>query len=405
VEGRRETVHWVWWLFGAALVLRLVLAATLSSNGDIDNLALVDHWLKHDPLSVYSLQTRDDVWPYPPGYFPLILLTGALHSVTGIGFATLIRLPVIVANLAIAWMVDSTLERRDCEPKWRLVAVCGVLFGPLFVLESGWHGQIDLVAIAFALGGFLAWDRLAGDRRAIAAGLLLGTAGLLKIAPGLAIIALLPHVRDRRELGLLLGSAAVLVGPVLAPWLAHDAGALHESFSYQGVPGIGGLSVLVQPTFSAVWLAGTTPSPNTFQTHLQDHLQVFTLLGLGAATAFILIRRPPPEAGATTIFLAIYACSPNLALHYLLWALPFALIAGWVRAATAFQVALLVPTLMVYWPAIARTITTTDSPWPATAATYFYSPYMDLLWLSSLVALAAIVRQSIRPRPRAVAAA
>ncbi len=386
-------------MVAVALVLRLVMALTTRANGDIANELRAASWLVATPLHFYRREGAGLVWPDLSGYFPVVVVGRALHVALGVSFTFLMRLPVIAANMFLAWLVDSELRRMEVRSQLRLLALVTILFSPLLVFEAGWHAQIDMVSVSFAAAAFVVWERCEGDRRALGAGALLGIAGLIKPIPAVALIALLPHARTRRELVLLIGSAVAVVAAGIAPWAISEWHALLQRLDYQGVPGLGGLSLLIQPSLGTVWLQGHHVALSTFQFRVQAHARTISLIALGVAALWVLIRRPRPAAGAAMLFLAIYVSAANLSLQYLIWVLPFLFLAGWVRAAFVFQLVLIVPTLIVYIPGLEGTLGGA-SLW-STGVTYgVYVPIMDALWLAFGVAFLALAINTGRPLRR-----
>jgi hypothetical protein len=134
--------------------------------------------------------------------------------------------------------------------------------------------------------------------------------------------------------------------------------------------------------------------------HLQDLATGLTVATVGAASLLVLLARPRAAVGAAILFLAVYVSSANFALHYAIWILPFLILAGWTAGAALSQVALLVPVLVVYLPALEHTFATPRSPWGTGLADYLYVPWMDGLWVAALAALLAISLRAWRARPR-----
>ncbi len=130
----------------------------------------------------------------------------------------MIRVPSILADAAIAWIVQEWLERTGRSHQERLLAAGLISLGPAFITIAGYHGQFDAVAI---LPGALAvslWSSDDSPHRALTAGLLIGLGGALKTVPLLLVLALLPTARSRREALTLLLAPALPVVLSLAPF-------------------------------------------------------------------------------------------------------------------------------------------------------------------------------------------
>src|SRR4051794_11702075 len=202
-RGRRL----LWVIIGAGTLARLVYAfATVGQAYDIESLRLVGQALGHHPLHVYSIVNQGEGarlgdflafrWPYPPGYMPLAGL-GVLLSKLGLPFNGVIQVFPIAADAAIAWLVQALLGLRGATQRARLAGAALVAFGPAFFVVSGYHGQVDPVAILPALAALYLWETSGSRHRALQAGLLIGLAASVKTIPGIMVLALLPSARDR----------------------------------------------------------------------------------------------------------------------------------------------------------------------------------------------------------------
>ena len=380
VRGRRV----LWTMLGVGLAARLVVAfTTVGVSFDVEAYSLVREALAADALHVYSETGR---WPYPPGYFAWILPSGAIEDVTGLSFRDLVQVPPILADLAIAWLVQNELGRRGAEERTRLAAAALVVFGPAFFVVSGYHGQIDSIAILPAMAGVLLWQRSDDPRRALWAGLLIGTGGLLKTVPLIVVLALLPSARSRREGAALVVAAAIL--PVLAflPFLLADPAGVEEALRYRGVPGVGGISLLVQPELARVWMNEAPVAGTGITFALLDWGGAITGVAIAAVAAFLMRFRPGPLEGAALLYLALWVFGINFFLQYLIWGFPFLLMAGYVREVALAQLLMLPATVLVYL-----------RPWEAEAAAWAYIPASLGIWGASVAGLFLLGRQIASP--------
>jgi hypothetical protein len=339
-------------LAGAAI--RLVLAfATRGVEFDIDSFEHVRGALAIDPLQVYSLANLPDAphWPYPPGFLPWIAASGAIESRTGLRFDGLVQLAPIAADLLIAWVVQAYLGARGATTRTRLAAASLVALGPAFFGISGFHGQIDSVAIAFGVLGLWAWEAAPPARRALLAGLAIGIGAAVKGVPLVLVLALLPSVRGPRELVTLVAAALAPLVLALAPFLVADGGAVIDALrANKGLPGFGGISLLAQPELARVWLGTGGPELSAFSRELYDAAPLIALAALAATAAVLARRRVSARHAAPVLWLAFFAFGINFNFQYLVWLLPFLLLAGRVRTVALVQGLLLVPGLVLYLP-------------------------------------------------------
>lgn len=115
---------------------------------------------------------------YPPGYLYILHILGSLGNLLGIecntpGYNLLLKLPAILADLGMAWMLFSIGKK---ENKIKLGLLIAVLYSinPLTILNSAAWGQIDSI-LALAVAGYM----LLLHRKKIFAATLVFVAGLL----------------------------------------------------------------------------------------------------------------------------------------------------------------------------------------------------------------------------------
>ena len=257
---------------------------------------------------------------------------------------------------------------------------------------AGYQGQIDAVAILPALAAFVVWQR-GGPNRALAAGLLIGLGGSVKSVPLLLALALLPSVRNPREAITLLGAAAAVPLALLAPFLAVSPEAVWNHLTYRGFPGLGGLSLLVQPDLPLFWQAGHDYAPNAATDALIDGGGVVVAIGLIAAAALLARFRPEPLDAAVLLWLVVWLAGVNFFIQYLVWGLPFLLARGELRAAAAIQL-LAGPALLVLY---------LDATGEALIWTVYTGP-MIALWVLWALLLGARVRRYAAAMPKATPA-
>jgi hypothetical protein len=392
-------------LVGLGLAIRLAIAfGSDVLRNDIRALPKVRSALLDDPLHVYSATSAaqgigdlpaGSSWPYPPAFFPWIALSRPVTS-AGIPFPGFMELPPILADVAIALLVQDYLGRRGRSDSTRLLAAALVLLGPVFVVISTYQGQIDSLAMLPVVIAIWMWDhpRMPAGRpgaRALAAGALIGLAAATKSFPLVFLLAFVVAMRTRREAAILVGAALAVPLALLLPFAIADLDGVRRGLDYSGYPGAGGLSLLVQPGLAENWLE-TSPllivlsGPSRL---LRDHgtellLVVYALLG------WLLVRRRPPLADSCALVALLTVClSPAFFLQYTIWFLPLLLLAGRVGAVALIEAVLIVPLLLFYW---------VDPP----AQVEIYVAAMAILWLLWVAIAAAIARDTggRRPCPR-----
>lgn len=372
MRGRAKLA--LWGVIALGTLIRVLLTVlTDGSEFDSESFRLASDQLRHAPFQFYAVLGGDAFrWPYPPGFLPWIATARELGDATGISFLTLISLPAIAADGAIAWLVQDFLGRRGAAPRRRLAAVALVALGPPFVVAGGYLPQIDSVAFLPAVLAVWLWDR-AGPQarnRALTAGLLIGLGCAIKTMPILIVLALLPTCRDRRERVTLIVAAVAVPLLSLIPFVISTPGDLLGTFDYAGVPGAGGLSLAVQPDMAERWLT-QFHGLNRFNEILLANRTVWTLLTVGLVGAFVYRRRTPPALAATLLWLTFYATGTGFFFQYLVWGLPFMLMAGFVTSVGLIELAVAIPMLLFY-----------EGPWKNGAIPVVYWALMVGLWVA-----------------------
>jgi hypothetical protein len=362
-------------LIAAGTLLRLILAATTTGNTfDLGSYGIVDQALRDgSPLNLYGPELHVDGvgvsrWPYPPAFLPVILLVSDLASATNLAFERLIRIPSILADAGIAWLVFTGLNRRSAT--LALAGAATVAFGPSFILNSGVHGQIDSVAILPVVAAVVLWTRPGQANRWLWCGLLIGLGAAVKTPVGVLALALLVTARSPKE-ALQTAAAAIAVPlALLSPFLLADLSGVKESLGYNGLPGIGGLSLLAQPGLATEWLAG---GGNVVAAGIGDALQTINrplLLAALVATAAVAYRRridTPTTAAALVVI--VWLAGVNYAMGYAVWGLPFLALAGLPYVSAGLQLLLLAPTLLVE-------LVPRPDGWPETLVNAVFVPSM-----------------------------
>lgn len=396
-RGRRL----LWLLIGAGLAGRIALAfATYGQDFDIASLHIVAAQLGDDPLDLYSTVNGNfelggfaaGRWPYPSGIFPWLAATVGIEKATPLPFHGIVQLAPIAADALIAWLVQDFLGRRGAGERTRLAAVAVVMAGPSFWAISGYHGQIDSVAILPAVAALVVWEAGPPGRRALLAGLLIGLGGAVKLVPLIMLVALLGSARSVREGVTLVAAAGAVMLAAMAPFLLADFDGVRTALSYSGAPGLGGISMLVQPELSTAVLTKRFDGVQVGAAAqaLYDHGKILVMLGLAAVAGVSFRYRPTAIHAAVLLWLAFYAVTPAFFFQYVVWGLPFFLMAGHVGKAAALQ-ALLLPAMACFY----------FLPWESDRVSLVYVPVMALVWLSWVAALALQARSIARSDRRA----
>jgi hypothetical protein len=381
----------LWGLIGAGVLISGVVAfATAGLPYDVQSWRIVRAAFNAHPLHVYALANPGQSfhWPYPSGIFPLMLLAGWVGDAVG-GFTHVIRLWGILADGALAWLVWRGLRDRAGEHA-RLGAAALVALGPVFVTVAGYSAQIDSVAILPTVIALLVWERERSERRAWIAGLLIGLGAAIKTVPIAMVLALAPSVRSRRELAILVGCAVALPLVAMAPFLAADWSKTTGIAHYQGSPGMGGISLLVQPDVARRWLTRIVPFNGPERFLFLDHGGEWNALVFVLYALWAWRRRPEPRRAAVVLWLVVLAFGSGFFFQYLVWGLPFFLLAGYLWPTAALQGLITAPMLIFYVLA-----------WHRPATVYLFTALMLVCWAGWVAGIVVLARGGRAPRTAA----
>jgi hypothetical protein len=339
----RSGVRWLILLVIAGALIRVLIATLLVHDSfDFETYRNLDQTLRTTPGAVFN----SGIWPYPGLYFPVIMIAASLESLTSVDISVWVKILPILADLGIAWLVQSYLGMRGASEGKRLAAAAAVLLGPSFFMISGYVGHIDSLAflpVVFAMYAWRRWPDLR-HREAMAAALI-GIGASLKTVPLLMVLAFLPEIPSwarRIRFGVL---SVVIPFLVLVPWLLVNPDSV-KNLNYSGFPGAGGLSLALQPSLPEVFLTGEAGAYNTAIEKLNDYGTPILLVILGVLGLYLIFKRVSVERSAVLLWLAVFVFLPSFFFQYVIWGMPFFLMAGYVLHVFVAQALLLGPQLM-----------------------------------------------------------
>ncbi len=153
ISDARRGVPALLLLLGAGLALRAALALQLPGSGFGVDLNAFRFWADNladqGPFGFYARPFFHD---YTPGYLYVLWLIGIVGNAVG-GIGDLIKIPAILADLAVAWVVRDLVVELGGSRTRALAAAAVVLFTPLTWFDSVIWGQVDSVGLVFLLLG------------------------------------------------------------------------------------------------------------------------------------------------------------------------------------------------------------------------------------------------------------
>ena len=149
------------------LTLRIILAFQLPGSGFDVDLGAFRYWAsnlaRHGPWGFYQ---RDFFHDYTPGYLYVLWLVGIAGQALG-GIGDLIKVPPILADLAIGWLVYSMVLELGGRSRLALGGALLAVLNPISWFDSVVWGQVDSFGVVFLLLGLRALWRDQPERAAV----------------------------------------------------------------------------------------------------------------------------------------------------------------------------------------------------------------------------------------------
>ncbi|MBI3932996.1 MAG: hypothetical protein HY317_06245 [Acidobacteria bacterium] len=302
-------------VLGAALALRLGLILVFDREaGDVLRYRRVAVAVLEGQWNPYALK---HLYPYPPVWIWFEAGAEWLARATGLGFPVLVKLPVLAADLGIVAVL-----LRWPRPAGRAAWLYAL--HPVSLLVTGVHGQFDALMLLPALLAVRWHDEGRYDRSALG----LAAAIAVKSIPVLLLPFLAPRGADGRARWrfLVLGTAPVAL--LLLPYAIADPTALlRELFGYGGVADFGWIGLV---RGAAWWTTGRLARSDAahWGALVPVAKALFLVVYAALAAAFWRGRlRWPSSVAALAVFLAFQVLYGSVSAQYLLWVVPFAVLA------------------------------------------------------------------------------
>ncbi|MCW2544443.1 MAG: Alpha,6-mannosyltransferase [Frankiales bacterium] len=394
-------------LTAAAVTVRvLVLVRTPGLPFDMSSIRAAGDQLRSSPLDLYALNPADGrtpVWPYGPVFAAWAAIPAALFDVSSMAWQVSSRLLQVCADLLVGLLAVNHLAQRGAGMPRRTAAYALVVAGPVLLLVSGIHGQIDVVAFAASCGALLLWVR-GGSHRAVAAGLLIAVGLAVKQPSALLLIPMLLDARRLRERVTLVAAAVVPAALVTLPFVAQQPDGFRAAVGYDGILGFGGTVFLLQPSLAMARIVGGAPHPIGAVRQLRSISSVIVLVALALAVYLIHRWRVPLEDAWAVLALLVPAVAPVSAPWYFSWGVITLAMAGRLRSCLALQVVALVPMVLLYRGLFGGLLpdSSTVSAFVTRVAVHLYAPSMIVL---AAVSAAIAVRLLLLARSAQVGSA
>ncbi len=177
------------------LAFRLILTQALPGSGFGVDLAAFRFWAANlaaeGPFGFYE---RDFFHDYTPGYLYILWAVGIVGGMLG-DIGDLIKVPAIVADIALGWLVWSMAQELGASRRAALLGGALMVANPITWFDSVVWGQVDSVGVVFLLLGVRELWRDRPERAAV----LTVIAAIIKPQLGI-LVPLVAAVTIRRAL-------------------------------------------------------------------------------------------------------------------------------------------------------------------------------------------------------------
>ncbi len=303
------------------LAARLALAFFVPPAYDIWAWQEYANYWKAGNLSPYQNFETVPSFRYSPFWFCFVILSSLFSDSTGLSFGFSIRLPIILADLFLLWVIVSSCQKLNLGKKTSLIIAAGFFLNPVSIIISGLCGQFDNFSVLFAL---LAWyaATFAVKNNSVWSTLFLSLSVAAKhftvmLVP---VFAFLQKSWPKRLL--VLCASPFLFFVSILPFAGLDGilTIVQRLFQYNLHAGYWGWSGVI--CRSVLFFTHVDLIQQPWFQYL-DHFNSFLYLGILIASYWI-VRRFDLLDSILIIFLIFYSLTTQIAPQYTIWIIPFA---------------------------------------------------------------------------------
>ncbi|HSV15144.1 MAG TPA: glycosyltransferase 87 family protein [Tepidisphaeraceae bacterium] len=313
--------HWFWFVFALGLSMRLYLA--LFTQGTYDVSIWHQHAVGVHQQGLIAYYHSNHEMNHPPFIAEVVAGLWDVSNASGLPFRILLRLPVIVVDVAIVALLLWLLR---AEPRRFIVATIYWL-NPLAIIFSAYHGNIDTI-VAFCI---LLCVCLLAKQRIIWAAIALGVSVWFKlpgvlVAPALALFV--PSWPKRLRFSAVAAAVAL---STYVPALLLDAPIVRDNvFAYHGqmIQTSGRIPIWGARLFLADFDRLSPATQEALAPVLTIYYEQNRAVCLGLILVWSWLRRRERSVRAlsltiTGVYCILYAFSNNWSFQYVAWSVPF----------------------------------------------------------------------------------
>jgi hypothetical protein len=165
--GTQGAVGAVLIVLALGFTLRLIIAYLIPGSGFDSDLASFRFWASNLALEgFFGFYERDFFHDYTPGYLYVLWVVGIVGQAVG-GIGDLIKVPPILADLAIGYLAWSMVRELGGRERTALIAAAVAILNPISWFDSVVWGQVDSFGVVFLMLGLRSLWRDQPERAAI----------------------------------------------------------------------------------------------------------------------------------------------------------------------------------------------------------------------------------------------
>ena len=165
--GTQGAVGAILIVLALGLALRLTLLYLLPGSGFGADLVSFRYWAGNlADQGLYGFYARDFFHDYTPGYLYVLWLVGIAGRAIG-GIGDLIKIPPILADLAVGYLVWSMIRELGARERLALLGAAVVMASPIFWFDNVVWGQVDAFGLVLLLLGMRELWRDRPERAAV----------------------------------------------------------------------------------------------------------------------------------------------------------------------------------------------------------------------------------------------
>ena len=268
--------------------------------------------------------------PYLPFQMYVMGAMAYLSQWTGLPYVVAVKLPAVAADVALTALIYRAV-RDTGGRQWAAYAALLYALNPVSLLVTAYHGQFESVTLLLLVLSWWLWER----RRATGSAGALGFAILNKTWPVVILPVIFLRLRNWRGrivyTLIALGIPVLFVVAYLALFSADPTPMLRRALTHRGVAGYWGPGAVLYPA-AAAW-PGLQPAADLLFALRNG------LLLIGVLASLWWTRRQSALDALLTLLLVMFVVTVGFGIQWLVWPVPFALLAGEYRRLRIYSLA------------------------------------------------------------------